>query len=57
MHEAGGSRTDGELARRVAAAGEDAAEAEGELRRRLAPRVRLYGLRHLRDAAAADDLM
>lgn len=30
--------------------------AEAELYRRLAPRVRLYGLRHLRDAAAADDL-
>ena len=31
-------------------------EAEAELYRRLAPRVRLYGLRHLRDPAAADDL-
>jgi RNA polymerase sigma-70 factor (ECF subfamily) len=31
-------------------------DAEGELFRRLAPRVRLYGLRHLRDEAAADDL-
>jgi RNA polymerase sigma-70 factor, ECF subfamily len=31
-------------------------EAEAELFRRLAPRVRLYGLRHLRDAYAADDL-
>jgi RNA polymerase sigma-70 factor (ECF subfamily) len=31
--------------------------AEAELYRRLAPRVRLYGLRHLRNAAAADDLM
>jgi RNA polymerase sigma-70 factor (ECF subfamily) len=30
--------------------------AEGELYRCLAPRVRLYGLRHLRDAAAAADL-
>ena len=44
---------DQELAGRVAA-GEPAAEAE--LYRRLAPRVRLYGLRHLRDPAAADDL-
>jgi RNA polymerase sigma-70 factor (ECF subfamily) len=46
------------LARRVAAAapGTDR-EAEAELCRRLAPRVRLYGLRHLRDAAAAADLM
>lgn len=32
-------------------------EAEAELCRRLAPRVRLYGLRHLRDPAAAADLM
>jgi RNA polymerase sigma-70 factor (ECF subfamily) len=48
---------DGDLARRVAAAGEDAAEAESEICRRLAPRVRLYGLRHLRDASAADDLV
>ncbi|HKT20849.1 MAG TPA: sigma-70 family RNA polymerase sigma factor [Stellaceae bacterium] len=30
--------------------------AEAELYRRLAPRVRLYGLRHLRDAQAAADL-
>jgi len=46
------------LARRVAQAspGTDR-EAEAELCRRLAPRVRLYGLRHLRDAAAAADLM
>ena len=33
-----------------------AREAEGELYRRLAPRVRLYGLRHLRDEQAAADL-
>jgi RNA polymerase sigma-70 factor (ECF subfamily) len=32
-------------------------EAEAELYRRLAPRVRLYGLRHLRNAHAAEDLM
>ena len=32
-------------------------QAEAELYRRLAPRVRLYGLRHLRDPAAADDLV
>lgn len=31
--------------------------AEAELCRRLAPRVRLYGLRHLRDAQAAADLV
>lgn len=47
---------DGDLARRVGARGPDAAAAEAELCRRLAPRARLYGLRHLRDAAAADDL-
>ena len=45
--------TDAELAGRVRT-GDKAAEAE--LYRRLAPRVRLYGLRHLRDPAAADDL-
>ena len=48
------SPEDGALARRVAAG--DAA-AEAELVRRLAPRVRLYGLRHLRDAHAAADLV
>lgn len=32
-------------------------QAEAELCRRLGPRVRLYGLRHLRDEAAASDLM
>jgi len=49
---------DAVLARRVAQAapGTDH-EAEAELCRRLAPRVRLYGLRHLRDEAAAADLM
>lgn len=31
-------------------------EAEAERYRRFAPRIRLYGLRHLRDPAAADDL-
>ena len=46
--------SDHELAVRVAGGGDAAAEAE--LVRRLAPRVRLYGLRHLRDASAADDL-
>jgi RNA polymerase sigma-70 factor (ECF subfamily) len=49
---------DATLARRIAAAGAalDSA-AETELYRRLAPRVRLYGLRHLRDRHAAHDLM
>src|SRR5262245_64123120 len=31
-------------------------EAEAELCRRMAPRIRLYGLRHLRDAHASEDL-
>jgi RNA polymerase sigma-70 factor, ECF subfamily len=49
--------TDGSLARAVAGqpAGENAA-AETELYRRFAPRVRLYGVKHLRDRGAADDL-
>jgi RNA polymerase sigma-70 factor (ECF subfamily) len=33
----------------------DDREAEAELFRRMAPRIRLYGLRHLRDAHAAED--
>ena len=46
------------LARRIAAAGAEIdSAAETELCRRLAPRVRLYGLRHLRDPHAAHDLM
>ncbi|HUA58426.1 MAG TPA: sigma-70 family RNA polymerase sigma factor [Verrucomicrobiae bacterium] len=32
-------------------------EAEAELFKRMAPRIRLYGLRHLRDPHAADDLV
>jgi len=49
---------DAALARRIAEAGSapDSA-AETELYRRLAPRVRLYGLRHLRDWQAAADLV
>jgi RNA polymerase sigma-70 factor (ECF subfamily) len=49
---------DGALAARIAEAGAapDSA-AEAELYRRLAPRVRLYGLRHLRDPQAAADLV
>ena len=46
--------SDAALAARVRA-GDQAAQAE--LYRRLAPRLRLYGLRHLRDPAAADDLV
>src|SRR5262250_731296 len=45
--------SDAELVRRIGA-GES--EAEAELFGRMAPRIRLYGLRHLRDASAADDL-
>jgi RNA polymerase sigma-70 factor (ECF subfamily) len=49
--------SDGDLARAIAAAPAGAAQAqEAELYRRFARRVRLYGLRHLRDDAAADDL-
>ena len=45
------------LARRImAASSERDREAEGDLYRCLAPRVRLYGLKYLRDAAAAADL-
>jgi RNA polymerase sigma-70 factor (ECF subfamily) len=49
--------TDGELARAIAARTEAAEAAETELYRRFAPRVRLYGMRHLRDEDAARDLM
>jgi RNA polymerase sigma-70 factor (ECF subfamily) len=45
------------LARRIAAGPPGATDAEeAELYRRFAPRVRLYGRRHLHDEAAADDL-
>jgi RNA polymerase sigma-70 factor (ECF subfamily) len=51
------ARLDGDLAREVASAiAGDAAAAEGELYRRFARRVRLFGLKHLRDDMAADDL-
>ncbi len=45
---------DAELVLRIAS-GSDG-EAEAELFRRMAPRIRLYGLRHLRDEHASDDL-
>ena len=45
---------DAELVRQIGS-GNDR-EAEAELFRRMAPRVRLYGLRHLRDQHAAEDL-
>jgi RNA polymerase sigma-70 factor, ECF subfamily len=49
---------DGALARRVAAAGERVdTQAEATLYARLAKRVRLYGLRHLRDEQGAADLV
>lgn len=46
---------DSELVQRIGL-GQDPA-AETELFRRMAPRIRLYGLRHLRDSYAADDLV
>jgi len=50
--------SDGDLARAVAARGPgESGAAESELYRRFAPRVRLYGLRHLRDEDAALDLV
>lgn len=46
-----------ELVRRIASSPPGhAADAEEQLYRRMAPRVRLYGLRHLRDDHAAADL-
>ncbi len=47
--------SDGELVQLIAAAG--SRDAEGVLFRRFAGRVRLYGLRHLKTEAAADDLV
>jgi len=47
--------SDADLVRRIGS-GQDH-DAEGEFCRRMARRVRLYGLRHLRDTAAADDLV
>jgi RNA polymerase sigma-70 factor (ECF subfamily) len=46
--------TDGDLVERIGSGG--AADAEAELCRRLLPRARLYGLRHLRDEGLAWDL-
>ncbi|HEY7377489.1 MAG TPA: sigma-70 family RNA polymerase sigma factor [Steroidobacteraceae bacterium] len=49
---------DAALVRVIVAARPDIApEAEAELCRRLGPRLRLYGLKHLRDASAAADLV
>lgn len=48
---------DAEIARRIAAGGEEAASHEAELCRRFLNRARLYGLRHLQfDVTAAEDL-
>jgi len=58
MHEVAPVPDDSELARRIVAAGtHHDATAEAELCRRFAPRIRLYGLRHLRSDAAAADLV
>lgn len=46
--------SDADLAPRIA---DGDREAEAEMCRRMAPRIRLYGLRHLRSAPAADDLV
>jgi RNA polymerase sigma-70 factor (ECF subfamily) len=45
---------DAELVRQIGS--QSHREAEAELLRRMAPRIRLYGLRHLRDEQAAADL-
>jgi RNA polymerase sigma-70 factor (ECF subfamily) len=57
-HAAVAAESDESLACRIAAgpAGSTDAE-EAELYRRFAPRVRLYGRRHLRNDAASDDLV
>ena len=47
--------SDQELGRQIGMGKDEAAEAE--LARRMGPRIRLYGMRHLRDEAAADDLV
>jgi len=45
---------DAELVRQIGSGSNR--EAEAELFRRMAPRIRLYGLRHLRDEHASEDL-
>jgi RNA polymerase sigma-70 factor (ECF subfamily) len=47
--------SDADLVRQIGSGSDP--EAEAELFRRMAPRIRLYGLRHLRDEHAAEDLM
>ena len=61
VHSSANSRpstaSDGEVARAIASAPPGTAQAEeSELYRRFARRVQLYGLKHLRDGAAAEDL-
>lgn len=46
---------DADLVKRIGSGADR--DAETELFRRMAPRIRLYGLRHLRDTHAADDLV
>jgi RNA polymerase sigma-70 factor (ECF subfamily) len=49
--------SDAELLRAISARDQNARGAETELCRRFAPRIRLYGLRHLRDQDRARDLV
>jgi len=56
VHEPASAPDDSDLAQRIAAPRGDP-DAEAELCRRFAPRIRLYGLRHLRSATAAADLV
>jgi RNA polymerase sigma-70 factor (ECF subfamily) len=56
-HETLAAVSDEALARRIADGARGSTDAEeAELYRRFAPRVRLYGRRHLQDGAAAEDL-
>lgn len=48
---------DDELARAIGAGGDAGRSCEAELCRRFAPRIRLYGLRHLRDDDRARELV
>ena len=51
------SEPDAQLVRWIAAGAEERRAAEAELCQRFAPRIRLYGLRHLRDEERARDLV
>jgi RNA polymerase sigma-70 factor (ECF subfamily) len=48
---------DGELIRRISGGAGEGPAAEAEICRRFAPRIRLYGLKHLRDEDRAHDLV